>query len=386
MDVIGDAPQAPGPFVGLRRPGRRSRRVFGVVAVLGLLGYAVTHRYPSPPPAVATPVPAPAAEAGVLTGRPGFGPTGLRVVLTGTPLRVVDLHTGRQQEVTGLPPGAVEGGADAEPVRGGLIVYASGLGSVESYLVRPGRPTRRVARNGIALPSWDGRSLIVMAIPQGTEQYAVTGQTLDGQRQWQWLAANHALVLRDTRAGLLVQDTDPPPEPQRLRLVRRQTGEVLRQLRGTTIAVGGEAVAYLRPGCGGHCALQLSQVATGATRLYPLPVEPATGGGTFSPDGRWLAMTAPAGPAAGVPPSRSRGLTVLDLRTGTVAPVLGLSIPPGEPPTYAWSGDGRSLVVAVREGDAVRLGIWQPGSPGKPMTVLPVTYPADRLTGVIALP
>lgn len=385
MDVIGDGSQRPGGVVRFRRPGRRTRQVAGVVAVLGLVGYVLTHRYPTPPPTARPPGPAAVAGAGLLTGRTGFGPAGLRVVLTGGSPRIVDLHTGGQQPVRGLPAAVAGDGASAATVRGGVIVYASNLGWIDSYLVRPGRPTRLVVRDGVALPSWDGRSLVVVRLPWGTEPYGVTGQTLDGALQWHWVAANHALVVRDTRYGLLVQDTDPPPDPQRLRLVRRETGRVLRRLQGTAVAVGGDAVAYLRPGCARSCVLRLTRLGTGATALYPVPVEPATGHGSFSPDGRWLAMTVPAGPAPGALPSRPSSLVMLDLRTGTTATVPGLSIAPGEDPLLDWSADGRSLVVAVRSGGAVRLGVWRPDSPATPMTVLPLTYQADGRTGLAAL-
>ncbi|MEN3358651.1 MAG: hypothetical protein V7637_2633 [Mycobacteriales bacterium] len=384
MDVIGDAPKAPGRPARPRGPGRRGRQVLGVVAVLGLLGYAVTHRVSAPPAAGTRPGPDLSAPAGVLTGRPGFGPAGLRVLLTGASLRIVDLHTGGQQPVSGLPDGV--DGAHAAPVQGGLIVYAGGAGSVDSYLVRPGLPTRLVVRNGVALPSWDGRGLVVVALPLGSEQYAVTGQTLAGRRQWHWLASNHALVIRDTRYGLLVQDTDPPPDPQRLRLVRRETGQVLRQLRATTVAVGDESVAHLRPGCARRCVLAVTGLATGAATPYPLPDEPATGHGSLSPGGRWLAMTVPAGPAPGVPPDRPSSVAVLDLRTGTVTAVPGLALPPGQTPMLDWSADGRSLIVAVPGADTVRLGIWRPGTPRTPVTVLPTPYRADNRTSLTVLP
>jgi hypothetical protein len=50
-----------------------------------------------------------------------------------------------------------------------------------------------------------------------------------------------------------------------------------------------------------------------------------------------------------------------------------------------WSADGRSLIVAVRDGDTLRLGSWQPATPGNPITVLPARYPADSRTSLTAL-
>jgi hypothetical protein len=65
--------------------------------------------------------------------------------------------------------------------------------------------------------------------------------------------------------------------------------------------------------------------------------------------------------------------------------VPGVAFPPGEPPLLAWSADGSWLIVAVRTGDSVRLGLWRPGAPGRPLTVLPDDYPADSRTTLTAL-
>jgi hypothetical protein len=383
VDVIGTAPARPGRgprrWARLRRHGRW---VVPIVAALGLVGYVGTHRYQPPPAPLADPAP---AGAGMLTGRSGFGPVGLRVVLSGAALYAVDLHTGVHQVVRGFPARVSTEGASAAPVPGGLVVRTSGRGSVDSYLVRPGRPARLVVRNGVALPSWDGRGVVVSALPIGTESYSVTGQTLDGRRLWQWVAPNHTVVVRDTRYGLLVRDTDPPVEPQRLRLVRRESGEAVREIRGTAVAVGGDAVARLRPGCGHACTLALTRLPTGVTTPYPLPTEPATGHGSFAPGGRWLALPLPPGPAPGALPDQPSTLTALDLDTGATRAVPGLAFPAGEPPLLAWSADGRWLVVAVRAGDRVRLGLWRPDTPDRPLTVLPASYPADSRTTLTAL-
>jgi hypothetical protein len=382
VDVIGVAPQRPRRRAW--RPGRRGRWVLVVAAVLGLLGYVLTHRYPPEP--AGPPGPAGAVEGGTLAGQRGLGPAGLRVLLSGNSLRAVDLHTGLLQAVGGLPAGVSTEGASAAAVRGGLIVRTSGRGSVDSYLLRPGQPARLVIRNGVALPSWDGSGLIVMALPVGTEQYSVTGQTLDGRRLWQWVTSNHTLVLQDTRYGLLLRDTDPPLDPQRLRLVRRETGLPLREIRGTPVAVGGDAVAQLRPGCGRACTLALTRLPTASTVAYRLPAEPATGHGSFAPGSRWLAMPLPPGPAPGTLPDQASTLAVLDLATGTTTTVPGLAFPPGQPPLLSWSADGQYLVVAVYTADTLRLAIWRPDTPARPLTVLPTDYPADSRTTLTALP
>jgi hypothetical protein len=377
VDVIGVAPRR--PRRRLPRLSGRARWVVAVAAVLGLVGYVGTHRYaPAPPSAIAR------GDGGELTGRPGFGPVGLRVVLSGAALYGVDLHTGAHQVVRGFPAGVSTEGASAAPVAGGLVVYTSGKGSVDSYLLRPGEPARLIIRNGVALPSWDGRGLVVSALPIGTEPYAVTGQTLDGRRLWQWVAANHTVVVRDTPYGLLTRDTDPPLEPLRLRLVRRETGAAVREIRGTAVAVGADAVARLRPGCGHACMLGLTRLGTGTTTPYQLPLEPATGHGSFAPGGRWLAVTLPAGPAPGALPDQPSTLALLDLDTGAMTEVPGVAFPSGQPPLLAWSADGQWLVVAVRDGDNVRLGMWRAGTPG-PLTVLPDDYPADSRTTLTAL-
>jgi hypothetical protein len=97
-------------------------------------------------------------------------------------------------------------------------------------------------------------------------------------------------------------------------------------------------------------------------------------------------MTVPAVPAPGAPPDRPCSVAVLDLRTGAVATVPGLALPPGQPPMLDWSADGRSLIIAVPGADTVRLGIWRPDAPDTPITVVPGSYLADDQTSLTVLP
>lgn len=393
MDVIGNAAPAPAPGSpadprGFQRPARRSgwRRAGAVVAALGLVGYVVTHRYPAPAPGgpAASPAVPPAPDPVALTGRAGSGPAGLRVVVNGVRPLIVDLHTGSVQRVTG-PPGEASRRPFlyAVPIRGGLILYDEPAdGTATSYLQRPGRRLERVVTDGWAIPGEDGRSLITFVYRRGSRGPIVGGRTLDGRTLWHWQASELLTLQRDTPYGLVVQRSDP--QAPAVRLVRRETGQVLRTFSGPAVAVGERWLAQVRPGCGSNCRLVLRRLDTGTTRQFPLPAEPAPAYARFSPDERYLALTFPAGPEPGAPSQRAGWVSVLDLRTGALLPVDGLTTPGSRRPILDWSADSRWLVVGAQDGDLLRLGVWAPDRQREPITVIPPVR-TDRAEAVISV-
>jgi hypothetical protein len=360
--------------------------------VLGLLGYVLTHRYPPPahpPPPAAAAVPAPDPPA--ITGRRGFGPPGLRVVVNGTRPRLVDLNTAVEAPVPGLPTRTSSRPYQyAVPFRTGLIVYSDGAdGTVDSYLALPGAPPRRVLAGGWALPGYGGRTLVAVTVHRGDRGVTVSGLPLPGsgtggRTLWRWQARSFDNPVLDTRYGLVTQLTGPGGQIQ---VVRRETGRVLRSFPGDAVAIGDRWVAQLaRPGCSGDCRLVLRPLAGGASRQFPLAAEPAALVGRFSSDGRWLALAFPAGPQVGAPAQSPGWISVLDLQTGALHRVAGLVTPPSRRPILDWSPDGRSLVVGIQDGSLLRLGVWAADRPGDPLTVLPAV-PCDRAeTAITTLP
>lgn len=372
MDIIANDPGGgAGTWGGLRLPRWARLTAFGT-AVVSLVGYVATHRVASGPddPAAtwfASTRPAVSAPAGVLTGRSGFGPLGLRVLFGGTDPRVVDLDTGGEHPLAGIPRPA---GSTVflSAFGGALLANVADTAEAGAYLVRPGQSPLRLSPTGFALPGADGRTVIVFEFQRSEPGALITGRRLDGHRLWQWRSSSLALPVRDTRAGLLLRQ--PADGAGALALVRRETGQVLRRFSGDAVAQGDDSVVYAEPVCRPRCVLVRARLDTGATARFPLPTGLAPDAGTISPDGRWLAVAFRAGVG-----SSGTTVAVVDLRSGAVWPVPGVWAPGRNGrrrANLAWSADGQSLVLAVGTGaNSVRLGVWRPEVPLEPVTVLP---------------
>jgi hypothetical protein len=120
-----------------------------------------------------------------------------------------------------------------------------------------------------------------------------------------------------------------------------------------------------RPGCSGDvpdngppdCDLDIVSTSSGARHTVPLP-GPPTFGSEIDPTARWLALTI----------VESGRVVAVDLATGSVQPVIE---PPDRrdlPHEYAWSPDGRWLVLPdagnespLGSGFALSLLLWRPG-------------------------
>lgn len=385
MDIIANDPGgSAGSWGGLRLPRWTRAAAFGTAAVC-LLGYVATHRFASPqdPPSgwVASTQPAASGPATALTGRSGYGPLGLRILVGGTDPRVVDLDTGGEHPLIGIPRPAGST-VYVSTVHGALLASVADSGRVSAYLVRAGQPARQLTPGGFALPGADARTVVVFDFRRFDAGTTVSGRGLDGRRLWQWRSAEPVLPVRDTAAGLLLRRPDGGAGD--MVLVRRETGQVLRRFSGDPVAQGADSIVSADPACRPRCVLVRTRLDTGATTRFPLRGRVTPDAGMISPDGRWLALAFRAGVG-----ENNTTVAVMDLRTGAVWPVPGVWAPGplgGRQATLAWSDDAQSLVVAVPVGtDSVRLGIWRPDAPLEPVTVLPRPFTGAPL-GLVALP
>jgi hypothetical protein len=385
MDIIANDPGGPaGSWGGGVRLPRWARAAAFGTAMVSLLGYVATHRLGSTDAAAAWQAPVLAAAAtrsgpaGALTGRPGYGPLGLRMLFGGTDPRVVDLDTGGEHPVNGIPrpTGSM---VFLSAMRGALVANVMDSGLFGAYLVQTGQPARRLSTTGYALPSLDGSTVIVFEFRR-LRGMVVTGQRIDGHRRWEWTGP--AIVpVADTAAGLLVRQTDSPGG---MLLVRRDTGQILRRLSTDPLAEGDDSVVTAAPECRPHCTLIRTRLDTGTTTKFGLPVDQTPDYGVISPGGRWLAL----GFRAAVGESGTT-VAVLDLRTGAFWPVPGVWAPAPvdrRRAGLAWTADAASLVVAVRSATtSVQVGIWRPDVPLEPVTVLPRHFTGAPL-GLATLP
>jgi hypothetical protein len=367
--------QAPAPGAG--SGGHPARRPGGVgagpkvalLAVLGLLfGYVLTHRYPPPP--AATPVAA-RAPAGPLPavpwlgGQPGTGPAGLQLLAGDRNPVLVDAHTGEVAPPPGLRlwPDSVVSVFALRPGTLAAVTEPYG-GAGGRFLVRPGAQPLLLGADAGVVPSRDGQLILIAYRRGGT---TITGLTLARRLRWQWQLPGLALAVRDTPAGLLVEQYDGPHgRAANLLLLDPKTGAVRREIgRGDVAASNDTTVAWTPANCPDACSLAVTTLASGATRRYAMPIYWRPDRGAFAPDGRTLALTFPATGRIGV--SRPGFVVTLDLALTTFTRVRDLRTGSGLGAEVGWSPDGRYLVIAVNWPDRQQFALWRAGR----LTVLP---------------
>jgi len=366
------------------RPRRGSAVAVGLVAV-ALFGYAVSHRHgvgrpPDEPPAIDV-----AARDGPrlgsgprLSGRVGLGPPGLRLLVDRAEPRVVDVHTLAVTPVPGLqlPPG--QPARVVQLGRGRLAAVAPLYGRHGgTYLVRPGRPPKLLRGVGMVVPGRDG-TLVVAVSRLGAS--TVTGFDAAHRVRWQWSRRGTVDPLRDTPAGLVVASyrTATVAYPQ-LQVVDRRTGTVRRRLGEArrALAVDDRSVAWLPARCGLDCPLVRTELAVGTTRGYRLPERRVPAAAAFAPDGRHLALSFPGVPVSTRPWAKPGFVAVLDVRTGALTRVAGLSTPASQHVDVTWSADGRWLVLGVSWPEQELIALWRPNSR---LVIVPLALPGGPAT------
>lgn len=295
--------------------------------------------------------------------------TGLRVLVGGAGLRVVDLDSGRVRRVRGAdvrrrqvtalaadgrrthaianvcsttsPSGAVVR-VDGLVARGLGALQADALlaGAGESWGLRYGNSPDR----GTGLRPLGGG--LATSLPKAFEPFAATSRYFVG-----------ALY-----GGLIAGDL-----PQ-LAVVARSAPRRLRTFgRGTPLAAVPGAIVFSR-GCGvsGPCELRRTPLDGGASRpLATLAGRSPASEATVSADGRSLAFLG----ARSRPDPRLRfdhpggpsDVVVLDAVTGRTTVLPGVEVAPKSFVGLAFSADGRWLVVSLNDGSRTRLLVWRRG-------------------------
>lgn len=366
------------------RPGRWVALALAV-AILAGVGYAVARRGELPAtPAAALPAaspdwsppPGPPAR---LDGPPGSGPPGLRLLVGGPQLLAVDA-AGRVARVARLPLGAAAVG-DLVAVPDGVLAVAVALQLPQTarvYLIRPTGPPLAVARADEVVPAGQ-HTFYGLRYPlrQGAPAL-LYGFSTSGEKLFQREVPGGWHLAANTPGGLLVSAYPAGVGPAAVLLVEPRTGRTLRRL-GTTqfvLAASAERVAWVAAGCQlgvAACPIVVTDLRTGRSRTYP-PVGEQVGFGLFSPDGRWLALSA-YGFHPFVQPNRPGYVAVLDLRTGAATRLPGVETSAKQAADLAWTPDSRYLAIAVRWPDQgyERLGVWSVAE--QRLTALPGRLP-----------
>lgn len=353
---------------------------------------------PSPSPsAAATPEPSEppdptAAPARFrLAGRPGVGPAGVRLLVGGARPVAVDAGTGRVTPLTGVPRLTAGRTAQLQRLAGATVVVVSDRDYrlVEAFVLPDGGRAFSVGPAEGVVQAAVGRPLAYNSGAAGRPGW-LASFTADGRVRWRRNLGIPTIVFADTPHGLLVETTPDPEHGGALGLVDPRTGRLRRGLGQAqyVLASTPDAVAWVPAGCADQCQLMVTSLANGRSRRYDTPDYRLPAYAAFSPDQRQLALSF-YGLHDFVPGLNRDGFAgLLDLASGDVQTIPGLTTEAKSAAALAWSPSGRWLALGVRvpgQDYRDRLVLWRPGEAG--LTVLPPLLPPESTqSGLVVLP
>ena len=167
---------------------------------------------------------------------------------------------------------------------------------------------------------------------------------------------------RAVGSDLLLSKVDQGPMPVVDKLWNPVTRRVVRAITGV-IGSSDTQVAWQSSLTCGSCALRIANVITGTTSTIALPANTRAFFGTFSADGRLLAvaMSTSATPGGEVALAR---LGVIDTISGrlTILPGSSVRAVTEEILSFGWLADGHRLVAILGTlGGPVQIAAWRPG-------------------------
>jgi hypothetical protein len=316
-------------------PGRRLL-AFGscAVAVVAVSGAALAHvseRGPSP-----------------LRGAPLGNNTGLRLVVADNPPFVLDVDSGRETPVAGVP--VTHSVLWVAPVGGRAAAIVTGIGTAARvYAVRRrGERALSLGTGSDVTPGVDGRSVWIKSFEIGSSctlrEVRLGGALVRFPQPFPcaWF------VGPDTPRGLVVRRT---------RLVDPDTFRTTRTFRWGVVAAAGAHLLLAGPGT----KFTLLDTASAADGNLPWPsILGGRGDAVVDPSGRFIAIEF-GDPAWSGGSLQVLDVWVLDTRTGRLTEL------PGAPvfvllkfTSMAWTDDGR-LVLLGETGTRDFVAVWRPG-------------------------
>jgi len=313
----------------------------------------------SPSP-TASPTPEPTAFAGPVLR----DDVGAEVLIGGALPTVVDLTSGRQTEITGIPDGYEVG--SAVRIRGATMLAAgfaeAGTPSPVFRLADGTTAARPIpARAWSISPAESERSFWAhlqtgVESPTTVEERTAAGALLRRAT----LPRDWALV-RGVRGGLLVARFEPGNgrvrsavwDPARRRFVR-SVG-----FGGLPVAATRTHLAWPDPTCERRefCILHVTHLSSGADRLIPLPRDYSPMSGAFNSDGSALVLSML---------ERSRDVAQVFLvapESGQVMPLRGATSEPSVM-TVGWTPDDEAVVLSgIERSFATSLAVWRRSAP-----------------------
>ncbi|HTU74316.1 MAG TPA: hypothetical protein VMG38_12435 [Trebonia sp.] len=373
-----------------REPSPWPRRLAVIAALIAVVaGGAVYLARPGPRPAEATshPTSATASRPPLQTGPDVLslppepsgiaGPTlawdrSLRLPASGAQPAWFSPASGRSERIAGLP--ADRFGYQFTRVVGGWAVQASaappaGCGGCAGspapvwFLADGGHSVSRVGTASLVAPAATAGAVWLTSYPPGVSMTSAAGTA--------WEASSRGPLTRPVRLpggylidqgtdhGLLLAPLGLPPGAAAYKLWDPSAPRASRTFTRVLAASPGE-VAWTSA-CALTCSVRTLNLATGKQAAVALPAGSAASSGTFSPDGRFLALQVSFGN------SGDGGELSTQLE---VAPAGGsrLTIVPGTGASsdalvgFGWPAGADSLVVELSFTTKTQLASWDPGA------------------------
>jgi hypothetical protein len=364
-----------------RRRAAACWRLVGVALLLAVAGCTAERPEPagraaapaggSPTASTATPI-----VPRLLAGVPLTRPTGLELLVSGNPPRLLDIDAGTSRTVAGVPAGRDRVTWVQPAGRDAVIVSQAVPAAGQVFRLRRDAATATpVGHATDVVASGDGRGLWLWR-QRDARHCSLREVGLNGRpRRPARRVDCDTQPVADTDLGLLVPTTGPRPDEPLTALVDPDDGHrlasypVVHAVAGDLVMWGGEELD--------QGPFALTDRRTGVDQQIPRPSRVGQAGGSLlSPDRRLVAVEF-ADPAWDGGPAQLMDVWLLDLRTRRWWQLPGMPVLAALKFTsMAWTGDGRLLLLGSfdRVGDA--LAQWRPGQAR--LAVRRLRLPADR--------
>ena len=378
---------------GDREPSPWPRRLAVIAALIALIavvagGAVYLSRSGHPHPLAApTAVPATATQAPVPAGPDALslppepdGITGpslawdrdLQLPVAGAQPEWFSPASGRTQRIGGLP--ASRSGYQFTRIAGGWAVRAAatvpaGCGSCAEppgpvWLLADGaRSATRVGTASLVAPAASAGAVWLTSYPPGANVATTAGTAREvgaaGALTGPVTLPPGYAIDQGTDRGLLLTPASQPPGDAVDKLWNPAAPRASQAFAGVIAATPSE-IAWTSP-CALQCDVQVLDLATGKHARIALPAGNSAASGTFSPDGRFLALQASFGDT-GDGGELAMQLEVAPAAGGRLTAVPGTFASSDALVAYGWPGRGDSLVAEFSFTTKTQLASWNPGS------------------------
>ncbi len=307
-----------------------------------------------------------------LRGLPMPGGTNLQLLLTGPRPVPFSMATRAAEPIAGLPLTKaayvftrVVGGWSVHPYPAGPRCVPDCAGRpLPNYFLADGSltPTRIGPR--CAVSASDHRGAVWLAtfrrstdhidtVPASAQLVSTDGRPIGPKHR---LPAGY-LIERAVGSYLLLAAMSQPGTPT----YQLWDPRTRRTVRGfdNVIAAGPEQIAWIQA-CA-NCPVHLLNVSTGKSATIPVPQRTWAYNGTFSSDGRFLAVQLSAGVTSDGRATEER-IGVIDITSQHLIVIPGSTVSVDKNLSFGWQASSHRLIAVLpKSGGSIQVAYWQPG-------------------------